>query len=476
MHRQYGPIVRIGHEAVTVTDRTSIREIYQNYTFIKASKWYRGIDQFAQGMFTTPHASVHKQRHRQMEPTFSRRSIHEMEGLILEFGSASLATTLARQCTAEAAVSADAYGKAGVEVDMYTVLSHGTLDAITRLAFGRSVGLLGGSKHPITRWFLSFGIMAAIICALPFLNTYKWGFRRMRKDTQDLYNYTHERINEKRAFLDQLAADRATGIEIDEARQAGEKDILANLLRAVDPLSNEKLTDPQLAIESMAILFAGSETVSTTLTLSLMHLFRHPDLYRDLQAAIISAFPLPDLVDAPAPADPLPLTLQLIQNMGITYAAIRERLPIVEAFLNETMRMSPSVAAVLMREVPVGGRVLGGHYLPAGTGVGMSVTAYHHGIEWEDPHLFKPERFLGPDGEKNVAKLLAFSLGPRMCIGKQLAYLEMSVMLVVLLRFFRVETASMADLTQTWVEFIALRPETLTFNCRTWLRPEFVAA
>ncbi|KAJ1909771.1 hypothetical protein IWQ60_010993, partial [Tieghemiomyces parasiticus] len=139
MHRQYGPIVRIGHEAVTVTDRTSIREIYQNYTFIKASKWYRGIDQFAQGMFTTPHASVHKQRHRQMEPTFSRRSIHEMEGLILEFGSASLATTLARQCTAEAAVSGDAYDKAGVEVDMYTVLSHGTLDAITRLAFGRSV-------------------------------------------------------------------------------------------------------------------------------------------------------------------------------------------------------------------------------------------------------------------------------------------------------------------------------------------------
>ncbi|KAJ1916070.1 hypothetical protein IWQ60_008226 [Tieghemiomyces parasiticus] len=480
MHRRYGPLVRIGHQAVSVIDRASIREIYHGYSHIKARIWYRGLEQYTPGMFTTPHAVVHKQLKRQLEPTFSRKAVREMESLVLEHGAAGLAFTIAGRCAAEAAVAGPKHGETGTVVDLFSLLNYAALDTITQLALGRNACLLRGSDHPIVGWFHSFGMMATLMCAFPFLKDYKFGFRQMRQDAQNLYDHAVECITEKRATLHQIAADRAAGRPIDDQRQAAEKDILANLLGAEDPQTNAKLTEVQIAVETITTMFAGTETISAGLTLTFLHLFRHPNLYRKVQDEIVRSFPVPDLFGdedgCPTTPRPLGLNLTLLQMMGITYANIKERVPLVEAIINETLRITPSATTVLMREVPEGGRVLGGHYMPAGTNVGMSVMAYHHGAEWEDPHLFQPERFLGPEGEKNLVKLMSFSLGPRQCIGRNLAYVEMSLILVVLLRFFHFEAASSAEMHQDWLEFVTLRPSTLKFHCRTWLRPEFCAA
>jgi cytochrome P450 len=63
----------------------------------------------------------------------------------------------------------------------------------------------------------------------------------------------------------------------------------------------------------------------------------------------------------------------------------------------------------------------------------------------DDVHLFKPERWLKSDGTGNMAfdaqagPVLAFSLGPRSCFGRRLAYLELRMVLALLVWNFEFE-------------------------------------
>ncbi|CAG7722119.1 unnamed protein product, partial [Allacma fusca] len=57
---------------------------------------------------------------------------------------------------------------------------------------------------------------------------------------------------------------------------------------------------------------------------------------------------------------------------------------------------------------------------------------------WGDPEVFRPERFLGPDGKSVVRHkaMLPFSTGRRSCIGKSLAQDEIFLMLANLIQQF----------------------------------------
>ena len=58
-------------------------------------------------------------------------------------------------------------------------------------------------------------------------------------------------------------------------------------------------------------------------------------------------------------------------------------------------------------------------------------AAYHSTQNFRDPSQFVPERFLGDEKYKDdqIAVLQPFSYGPRNCIGKNLAYFEMRLIL-----------------------------------------------
>jgi fatty acid omega-hydroxylase len=77
----------------------------------------------------------------------------------------------------------------------------------------------------------------------------------------------------------------------------------------------------------------------------------------------------------------------------------------------------------------------------AGTGVVYSAYAMNRNPDiWPDPLSFKPERWLDDNGEplKEVSpyKFVTFNAGPRMCLGKNLAYMEIKVVLSMLLNKF----------------------------------------
>ncbi|GFP97977.1 cytochrome p450 86a1 [Phtheirospermum japonicum] len=119
-----------------------------------------------------------------------------------------------------------------------------------------------------------------------------------------------------------------------------------------------------------------------------------------------------------------------------------DRLVYLKAALAETLRLYPSVPQdfkyVVSDDVLPDGTVL-----PSGSTVTYSIYSVGRmkSIWGEDCMEFKPERWMSPGGDrfeppKDGYKFVAFNGGPRTCLGKDLAYLQMkSVASAVLLRF-----------------------------------------
>jgi cytochrome P450 len=104
------------------------------------------------------------------------------------------------------------------------------------------------------------------------------------------------------------------------------------------------------------------------------------------------------------------------------------------------MRLSPPVPTLLPREVLPGGMDIDGYNVPAGTVVGVPIYPLHHNEEYyPDPFTYRPDRWLTAPGsdDKTAAEAVKlaqsafcpFSIGPRGCIGKGVAYLELTVAL-----------------------------------------------
>ncbi|KAJ5701926.1 Cytochrome monooxygenase lcsI [Penicillium malachiteum] len=115
----------------------------------------------------------------------------------------------------------------------------------------------------------------------------------------------------------------------------------------------------------------------------------------------------------------------------ITFQAVGT-LPYLNAALEEGLRCYPPVAGVFPRVVPKGGSMIDGEFVPEGTSVaGAHFATYHAESHFTEPDSFIPERWLENREKRfesdNFAALSPFSLGPRNCIGKNLAYAEMRV-------------------------------------------------
>lgn len=109
---------------------------------------------------------------------------------------------------------------------------------------------------------------------------------------------------------------------------------------------------------------------------------------------------------------------------------------LLQACINETMRLAPSVATTIPRTVLQGGLTVDGEFLPEGTVVGTTVYSIHRNPSYfTAPDEYRPDRWVanpedGVDEESiETAKqaFIPFSYGPRSCVGWRLAWTELNV-------------------------------------------------
>jgi cytochrome P450 len=134
-------------------------------------------------------------------------------------------------------------------------------------------------------------------------------------------------------------------------------------------------------------------------------------------------------------------------------------MPYLNACINEALRLYPPVLTGLQRRVEkgTGGRMIGSHFIPEDTQVGPWAYAIHRDPQHYSPlpDSFWPDRWLVqdsytlPNGEvissamvtTNRDMFLPFSQGPMVCVGKNVAMLEMRAVMCAVLQHFDLEVS-----------------------------------
>jgi cytochrome P450 len=113
----------------------------------------------------------------------------------------------------------------------------------------------------------------------------------------------------------------------------------------------------------------------------------------------------------------------------VAYDKVRH-LPYLRACLDEALRMFPPSTFGLPRRTPPEGAPILGTFIPGDTSVSISAFVAHRDpTVFPDPESFRPERWLGDDAKELQAAFITFSAGARGCIGRNISYLEQTVLL-----------------------------------------------
>ncbi|CAG2115301.1 unnamed protein product [Medioppia subpectinata] len=151
-------------------------------------------------------------------------------------------------------------------------------------------------------------------------------------------------------------------------------------------------------------------------------------------------------------------------SMGLTYAfyclakhqdiqnTLREEIGLhgyqsryVDMVWSESLRLFPPVATFAQREAAED-VVLNDIFIQKGTIVQLPIWHINHDPNiWPEPHKFNPQRFLpeNSDGDERArASFLTFGLGPRTCMGIELARHEARYTLSKMVQKFRIETCA----------------------------------
>lgn len=205
---------------------------------------------------------------------------------------------------------------------------------------------------------------------------------------------------------------------LESAEKVDRVDLLARLMEGRDE-KGEKLGRQELTAEALTQLIAGSDTTSNTSCALLFHCLSRPDVVRKLQAEL----------DAAIPADQDVPTFDQVRNLKY-----------MDCVIQETLRIHSTSSLGLPRQVPVGGAEVAGRFFPQG--VVLSVPAYtmHHSKEiWgPDADEFRPERWEKVT-EAQKAAFIPFSYGPRACVGRNVAEMELALIVATVFRRYEFE-------------------------------------
>ncbi|XP_057949846.1 cytochrome P450 704B1-like [Malania oleifera] len=328
------------------------------------------------------------------------------------------------------------------EVDMQELLMRMTLDSICKVGFGVEIGTLSPNL-PENRFARAFDT-ANIIVTLRFIDPL-WKIKNILNiGSEALLDQSIKIIDD---FTYSVIQTRK--VEIEEARENHKHDKIKHdiLSRFIELGENtgSNSTDKSLRDVVLNFVIAGRDTTATTLSWAIYMIMSHAHvadkLYSELKTFEEDREKEENISLLQNDAEePESFDRRIEQFAGLLTYDSMARLHYLYAVITETLRLYPAVP-----QDPKG--ILEDDILPDGTKVkaGGMVTYVPYSMgrmeyNWgPDAALFKPERWLKDGFFQNASpfKFTAFQAGPRICLGKDSAYLQMKMALAILCRFYK---------------------------------------
>ncbi|KAJ5381530.1 Cytochrome P450 [Penicillium cataractarum] len=389
LHKRYGDIVRIAPDELAFSHPDAWKDIMGHkkgeQELGKAAWFYQPVEELPRHV-VNEEREEHGRLRRQMAHGFSEKSMRSQEPLIRSY------VDLFLQRLSE--ISQD--GSAVIISDWY---NYTTFDIIGDLAFGEPFGCLEGSNYDT--WIKSIfqsGQLGTILQTLSF-------YPSIKKALLSLVPKSMRDAQEQHKTL--TKAKMLRRMERTEERD----DLIEGLLKKKNELN---LTVEKLIANAEILIIGGSETTASLLSGVTYLLLTNQDAYQKLKKEVRTSF-------------------QSQKDINLISVG---RLPYLQACLEEGLRMYPPIANGLPRVCPPGGATILGNYIPENTYVSIHQWAlYRRDNYFKDANKYHPERFMGDTNFKDDRRevLQPFHIGPRNCLGRNLAYSEMRLILALII-------------------------------------------
>ncbi|KAL3462280.1 cytochrome P450 [Aspergillus heterothallicus] len=414
--RLNSPILRIGPNNLSFGDVKAVRDIYGHSTPCLKDLKYSITGGPHPNIFDVVDKPKHSEKRKRLSAAFAIKNLVEWEFKVADTTGRLLAA-FDQRCTEPLPADCTTPAKADLTIEFNYWINLFTIEAINMIALSSRLGVLeqgddlvtaqrmDGSTYQThyrkaqnqsafaTSYFIwdysNFHLLAHISKLFP-----KW--RQIWRDAEPwkdvIYHQTVTRL---------------------QRYQNGEKldDLFASLMenKSGEPYN---LEFGEILGDVGAVIDAGADTTAIALTQVLELLIRNPTHLKTLQEEVDA------VLDGEVVA-----SFDKVKN-----------LPFLRACLDEAMRIIPPTSAGLPRRTPPEGATILGEWIPGNTSVSMTAyTAHRDPTVFPNPEEFQPQRWMDPAERKRMEPyFIPFSTGGRGCIGRNISYLEQTIMLASL--------------------------------------------
>ncbi|KAF1418503.1 Cytochrome P450 2J2, partial [Spheniscus magellanicus] len=199
----------------------------------------------------------------------------------------------------------------------------------------------------------------------------------------------------------------------------------------------DSFREENLVACALDLLFAGTETTSTTIRWALLYMATYPEIQARVQAeidAVIGQARQPALED-------------------------RSNMPYTNAVIHEVQRKG-NIIPLNVPRLTVKDTVLDGFHIPKGTVLITNLTSVMFDKnEWETPDTFNPRHFLKDGQFWKRESFVPFSIGKRACLGEVLARSELFLFFTALLQKFTFQAPPDTTLSLQFKLGITMAPQ-----------------
>ncbi|KUL85559.1 hypothetical protein ZTR_08084 [Talaromyces verruculosus] len=454
-HQRLGSVVRIAPNHISFTDPVAYKDIYGHGVSVIKDEFYSRVADGNPSLSQAIDKAVHSAKRRSLAHVFSAKEITAMEPRVMELVE-TLCSALKVKSTGGSLGTGDEYPATNGVFDVRPWLNMFAYDAISSMLFTNAFGFLA-KGNDLCKSVDKAG-NAKIVHAMNSFHSSSRFNTTLAQLQLPLYKLA-------RCILFFAPGNKEGGDFAGMSRahvyyrlqnEPAERDLFSGFPVKASEKRPVPMPVEEAVAECTTMLDAGNDTTQTSLTNCIYHLARYPEKQKKLYDALVAAVP------------------EEYKPTYVVPSSVLQNVPYLSAVLEENWRCRPPVARGLPRCTTGEGAMIGGHHIPPGVTVSASIYSLHHndGL-FRQPLEFIPERWIPEDpmgADKTEAKNLRqycipFSMGPRACIGRNLAYMEVSVVIAALVLNFEWELAEPGMKYQT-VERFNWNPRQLMVKAR----------